>query len=61
MMRHPIAKSKPIPGLYSCARVDTTPILGASLWKAVDWEEKSGRNRNLGEIREDIEVSHGVT
>ena len=61
MMRRPIAKSKPIPGPYSCATAETTPILGAYLWKAVDWEEKSGRNRNLGGVQEDIEVSHGLT
>lgn len=35
-----IVKHKPIPGGYSCEELYATPDLGASLWKAVDWEEK---------------------
>jgi hypothetical protein len=34
-----IVKHKPIPGGYSCEESHATPDVGASLWKAVDWEE----------------------
>ena len=61
MMRRPIAKSNPIPGLYSCATADTTPILGASLWKAVDWEEKRDEIASWRGVSGDVEANHRLT
>jgi hypothetical protein len=41
-MRSLIVKRIPIPGGYSCEGWYATPDVGASLWKAVDWEENRG-------------------